>query len=467
MSRAETRLVERLLADGGLRRRFEMDPAAVAREAGLPELADELARADDGDGRRLEVRESRSSAAGVFMAAALEGLGLLALGSGGTSDPEVLQPTNDARAPGHRDADVPADRAPRAREDADRTFLDSKSATRRDSNRELAQERSRKSEQHPEKRSRQSDRESGHEDTGSSDQLRSQHARSPAPRHDELTLDFRPLRAPRAEAMSTTPAGDMPPGLPERSMPAELSDENVPPDLPHESPLPELPADPIADASAQHLAEFHYGFVRESSSTPDYAMLKAAGYNGILFHANDSNLGEAIASARAAGIESVGIWAPPNGEDPVTFAHRLAGLETYEPSIVVPDVEAEGKGLPGSPEWDWSEVFASLYRRLVPDQTWAVTVMPNQDDFNYGAYTSREAQVWPQTYGATYETTFDPRAVVERVASNGVDPRLINPVLAPNQSGDGLGNYASYALEDFQGMFPQFVPPREEAGEGQ
>ena len=267
--------------------------------------------------------------------------------------------------------------------------------------------------------------------------------------------------------MPAVPSGDMPPGLRERSKPAELPDEDAPPDLPQESPPPELPADPIADAAAAHLADFHYGFVRESSSTPDYGLLKAAGYNGVLFHANDSNLGEAIASARAAGIESVGIWAPPNGEDPVTFAHRLAGLERYEPSIVVPDVESEGKGVPGSPEWEWSEVFAGLYRRLVPNRTWAVTVMPNQDDFNYQAYTSREAQVWPQTYGQTYETTFDPRTVVERVASNGVDPRLINPVLAPNQSGVGLSSYASYALEDFQGTFPPFVPMQEEAGEGQ
>ena len=232
-----------------------------------------------------------------------------------------------------------------------------------------------------------------------------------------------------------------------------------------ESVLPDAPVDPVVEAAALHLGEYHYGFVRESSSTPDYALLKAAGYNGILFHANDAHLGEAIASARAAGIESVGIWAPPNDEDPVTFANRLAELQKYRPSIVVPDVEREGKGWAGSPEWTWSEQFAEFYRRLVPDQMWAVTVMPNQSDFNYGAYTSRGAQVWPQAYGATYDTTFDPRAVVEWVARNGVDPRLINPVLAPNQSGAGLDNYASYALEDFQGTFPPFVPPQEEAGE--
>ena len=85
MSGDEARLLERLLADPAFRRRFEQDPAAVAREAGLGALADALASADDGDGRTLDVRESRSSAAGVFMAAALEGLGVLDLA--GTASP--------------------------------------------------------------------------------------------------------------------------------------------------------------------------------------------------------------------------------------------------------------------------------------------------------------------------------------------------------------------------------------------
>ena len=228
------------------------------------------------------------------------------------------------------------------------------------------------------------------------------------------------------------------------------------PDRADGGPPPELPADPAAEAAARHLAEVHYGFVRDSASTPDYGLLNAAGYNGILFHANDPNLGEAIAGARAAGMQSVGIWAPANLEDASTFAHRLADLDQYKPDIVVPDVEIEGKGYPGTPQWSYSDEFARIYRRLVPDQKWAVTVIPNQDDFNYGAYTSRGAEVWPQTYGATYDTTFDPKSVVDRVAANGVDPRLINPVLAPNQSGDGLHHFASYALDDFQGKFPPF-----------
>ncbi|MFZ1996586.1 MAG: hypothetical protein WAU75_20910, partial [Solirubrobacteraceae bacterium] len=68
-------LLERLLGDPKLRRRFRSDAAAVLAEAGLPQLA-----ADLGHGGRalmtLEMRESRSSLAGVMVAAAAEGVDL-------------------------------------------------------------------------------------------------------------------------------------------------------------------------------------------------------------------------------------------------------------------------------------------------------------------------------------------------------------------------------------------------------
>jgi hypothetical protein len=68
-------LLERLLGDPQLRRRFRNDAASVLSEAGLPELAAGL-----GHGGRalmtLEMRESRSSLAGVMVAAAAEGVDL-------------------------------------------------------------------------------------------------------------------------------------------------------------------------------------------------------------------------------------------------------------------------------------------------------------------------------------------------------------------------------------------------------
>jgi len=70
------RLLERLLADRTLRERFRRDPAGVSREAGLEHVAEEL-RARDGKALdTLDGRESRSSLAGVLMAAALEGAGI-------------------------------------------------------------------------------------------------------------------------------------------------------------------------------------------------------------------------------------------------------------------------------------------------------------------------------------------------------------------------------------------------------
>jgi NlpC/P60 family len=66
-------LIERMLGDTQLRKRFRADPGAVLRENGLPRLATGLI----GDQRALltlDLRESRSSLAGVMVAAAAEGV---------------------------------------------------------------------------------------------------------------------------------------------------------------------------------------------------------------------------------------------------------------------------------------------------------------------------------------------------------------------------------------------------------
>ena len=70
-------LLERLLSDPVYRAEFRADPARACAAEGLPEVAAELGR-----GRAmqtLELRESRSSLAGVLMAAALEGASLAVL----------------------------------------------------------------------------------------------------------------------------------------------------------------------------------------------------------------------------------------------------------------------------------------------------------------------------------------------------------------------------------------------------
>jgi hypothetical protein len=85
------RLIERLLGDPVLRARFRSDPVGTARDAGFEGVADEMAAGAGKALETLEVRESRSSLAGVMMAAAVEGVGAheSALGGGGGGADEI------------------------------------------------------------------------------------------------------------------------------------------------------------------------------------------------------------------------------------------------------------------------------------------------------------------------------------------------------------------------------------------
>lgn len=72
---AAAALLERLLTDARFRAAFREDPAETCRAHGLPNLAQEF---DRHTGPLLcEERESRSTLAGVLLAAAFEGAGVL------------------------------------------------------------------------------------------------------------------------------------------------------------------------------------------------------------------------------------------------------------------------------------------------------------------------------------------------------------------------------------------------------
>jgi hypothetical protein len=73
---AAARLLERLLSDPVVRERFRRDPVGASREAGLDGLAQEMAHGAGKAMHTLDARESRSSLAGMFMAAAVEGVGV-------------------------------------------------------------------------------------------------------------------------------------------------------------------------------------------------------------------------------------------------------------------------------------------------------------------------------------------------------------------------------------------------------
>src|SRR4051812_27299717 len=74
------KLIERLLGDPAFRTEFRRDPAAACRTAGLDELADEMSMGAGKAMMTLDQRESKSSLAGVMMAAAMEGVGVYQFG---------------------------------------------------------------------------------------------------------------------------------------------------------------------------------------------------------------------------------------------------------------------------------------------------------------------------------------------------------------------------------------------------
>src|SRR4051812_11835608 len=74
------KLIERLLGDPAFRTEFRRDPASACRKAGLAELADEMSIGAGKAMMTLDQRESKSSLAGVMMAAAMEGVGVYQFG---------------------------------------------------------------------------------------------------------------------------------------------------------------------------------------------------------------------------------------------------------------------------------------------------------------------------------------------------------------------------------------------------
>src|SRR4051794_5675526 len=74
------KLIERLLGDPAFRAEFRRDPATACRKAGLDELAEEMSMGAGKAMMTLDQRESKSSLAGVMMAAAMEGVGVYQFG---------------------------------------------------------------------------------------------------------------------------------------------------------------------------------------------------------------------------------------------------------------------------------------------------------------------------------------------------------------------------------------------------
>lgn len=177
---------------------------------------------------------------------------------------------------------------------------------------------------------------------------------------------------------------------------------------------------------------------------PSDNCLNSEHVTGVLIDGADPHFKDAFSSLITRGVK-IGIWlVPGDGETPDHFAGRLQALQSqWSPTLVVPDIEFIGKGWPGTPEFLWSSSFLAAYTG-----TGAVTVMPLQEDFDYGTYVLRGFQVWPQAYGATLDQTFGLAQVRDRVIAAGVPAASVIPVRASGDHQTYDGEDALYTLDD-------------------
>jgi hypothetical protein len=219
------------------------------------------------------------------------------------------------------------------------------------------------------------------------------------------------------------------------------------------------PDDALVSGTRTPAAGGGWVFIRAGESFPgnhpNYAHLHDTGASGVLWNPDDAKADQGIASSREAQFGG-GIWLVPHpNETPDEFARRTAdAIVRYHPDKVVLDIETIGKGYAGSTGWRWSDEMMNTFSRLQPEPPpLAVTVEPLQDDFNYDAYTSRGAEVWPQAYLGDM-TPRDPEEVVARVVANGVPRELVVPVLGPGQLDGYDGPRNLYTADDAQGSPP-------------
>jgi hypothetical protein len=180
------------------------------------------------------------------------------------------------------------------------------------------------------------------------------------------------------------------------------------------------------------------------STYPDFAGMKQSG-TGIVIVQDDPNFQILYDGAKSWGIPiAIQVNAPP-GITPADYAARVASAQQFAPNKLVLDVEDAGKGYEGSAGWNFSQQVADLIKPIVGNTSVSVTMPPNQDDYNYKAYTDLGADVWVQSYAGDM-TPIDPNATVARVAANGVDPSKITAVVGPNQAAPSGGNFASFGI---------------------
>lgn len=198
----------------------------------------------------------------------------------------------------------------------------------------------------------------------------------------------------------------------------------------------------------------NYAYIRDyaalGSDLDDIQRVIAAGYGGVLLNWQDKNFAQAANDLKKAGIR-YGIWGDPGDWKLEDYARRMSELyNTYNPDVLVPDLEFRFKGYQGDAGWTENERLANLWKQYGLDKAnTMVTVMPNQRDFNYEAWLGLGAGFAPQAYGANPESEYyDPDAIVQTLLDRGVPLDQIAPILGPGHK-TGYDGAGLWTVDDF------------------
>lgn len=187
--------------------------------------------------------------------------------------------------------------------------------------------------------------------------------------------------------------------------------------------------------------------VNMPSTYPDFAAMAQSG-TGIVISSDDPNAQLLLDAARQWGIPvAIQVNAPP-GISPQEYASRVAAAQQLAPDKLVLDIESVGKGYEGSAGWQWSQQAAALLKPVVGDTQVAVTMEPNQADYNYNAYVGLSGggntQFWVQSY--TGDMTGVPPEYATAPAIQAVGANNVIAILGPNQAPTSGGMYVSYGI---------------------
>jgi hypothetical protein len=193
-----------------------------------------------------------------------------------------------------------------------------------------------------------------------------------------------------------------------------------------------------------------YIFSRSTQSVqPDYAAATKAGAT-VALNAEDPDLPNQIARARANG-QNPAIWLPSHTEqDPQQYAARMAGLVSrYGPSAILPNIEIEGQG----ENVGWSKQMMDAFGKYYPPGSTKLDVVVEgskpQGMFDYKPYLPYGDVVVESFWGDMSQR--DPNQMRQILMDSGVPPDKINLLLAPGQQEyQGGGKTSAYTLDDMK-----------------